>query len=356
MPEICIEAIQLIQAGNLLGEVEKKIIKSFPLEEVDIIDFAKQLIELELVEEVNGIVIERAEKIQQKLGLSWISPRLGRFFFNSWMKKGYAIIFLLNILLLTFNPQLFPHYKDAFVFEYMFQNVLFWILIGGILVLIHEWGHILSIRAHGLQTKLEVGHRLFLIVLETDLSLAWKLPSKDRIFLYFSGLCFDHLILFCSLAIQLLLPNSSPIFLGILGFIALDIIIRTIYQCCIYMKTDLYYVMENWTGVYNLMENAKSIIFRNKNELMVFEGELKTIYSYAVFFCLGLLFSGYILVYYYIPQIIYTIVKVAPGLHAPIISLQFLDAVIVLLQLIIMIGLLAYSWGKNILRAKSRLF
>lgn len=347
MNEVCVLAINKISKGLRLGEIERELILQYPQEEINLLEFAEQLVELKMVAEIDGNLIEVNESNRDKLGFTQISPKLGMLFFNKPIKFVYMVLFLLNISLFIFNPHLFPHYKDVFIFDYMFQNILAWIVLGGILVLLHELGHILAIRAYDLPTKLEVGHRLFMVVLETDLSLGWKLPVKDRVSLYLSGLCFDNIILFFALIVQILFPNSSEIFQSIMAFVVLDIVIRFIYQCCVYMKTDLYYVLENLTGCHNLMENAKGIIFKRKQQLTIFDGEKRTIYFYSVFYLLGLILSAILFVFYYIPQMVYVLLKIAPGLKAPMNSVLFLDAVFVLLQIILVIGLLSYSWSKT---------
>jgi putative peptide zinc metalloprotease protein len=350
MPEICVVAIRKILDGIGLEEIERDLKWQFPKEEVDLQEFAEQLLDLDLVEEVDGEKIETSgnKKEKVKSGFTWISTKFASLFFNKFTKIGYSVLFVLNISLFVFNPHLFPHYKDVFIFDLMFQNTLIWIVIGVSLALFHEFGHILAIRAHGLPTKLEVGHRLFLVVLETDLSLAWKISAKDRIHVYLSGLSFDNLVLFLALLTQILFPNSSDLFLKIIAFIVLDVVVRVIYQCCVYMKTDLYYVLENLTGCHNLMENAMAIFFKRKQELSIFEGEKRTIYGYTVFYIFGIAVSIVLFTFYYIPQIVYTLIKVTPGLIEPIFSVPFLDGLFVLLQVILLFGFLIYSWSKGL--------
>jgi putative peptide zinc metalloprotease protein len=354
MPEVCVVAIEKINAGFSLGDIEENLKIQFPEEEVSLLDFVEQLLSLELVEEIDGSLIELKEKEREKLGLTVISPNLGKVFFNNKLKLTYIILFLLNISLLIINPDLFPHFKDVFIFDVMFQNIILWFIIGGILVLFHELGHILAIRAHDLPTKLEVGHRLFFIVLETDLSLGWKLSSKERIFVYLSGMCFDNVVLFLALIAQILFPNAPEIFTSLMAFVVLDVVIRLIYQCCVYMKTDLYYVLENLTGCHNLMENTKEFIFKRQEAINVFKGEIKTIKIYSVFYFLGLALSFLLFVCYYIPQLAYTLIKVTPGLKSSIYSVEFLDSVVVLGQFVIVLGLLTYSWTKNLNRKSEK--
>jgi putative peptide zinc metalloprotease protein len=353
MNEVCIAAINQIKEGIQLGEIERKLKSQFPQEEINLLEFAEQLVELKIVGEIDGNLIEINESNRDKLGFTQISSKLGMLFFNKPIKFFYKILFLLNILLFIFNPHLFPHYKDVFIFGYMFQNVLAWIVMGGILVLLHEMGHILAIRSYDLPTKLEVGHRLFMVVLETDLSLGWKLPLKDRISLYLSGLSFDNIILFFALITQLLFPDSSNIVQSIMAFVVLDVVIRSIYQCCVFMKTDLYYVLENVTGCHNLMENAKDYFnkafkLKEKNTTTtVFEGEQKVVFLYGVLYFLGVILSITIFLFYYLPQLVYMIIRVVPGLLNPITSPFFWDSLMVILQIVLALGLLIFAFLKK---------
>jgi putative peptide zinc metalloprotease protein len=347
MPEVCVVAIRSIMEGGPLGKIEEELSSKFPTETVNLVEFARQLVELEMVKEIDGIALEERKGLAKKQGFVKVTPAMGKFFFNKYSKIIYFVLFILNISILTIHPNLFPHYKDVFVYDVIFQNIFVWFVIGGILVFIHELGHIISIRAHDLSTNLTVGHRLFLLVLETDLSLGWKLSPKERITLYLAGVCFDNVILFLALLIQLLFPNSSDVFLGVMAFIVLDILIRFIYQCCVYMKTDFYYVLENLTECNNLMENAKALIFKRKSEITIFEGERRAIYIYTAFYLVGLIVSFSLLIFYFIPQFIYTLQKIAPGFREPVVSVPFLDAVFIILQAIIVIGLLVRSWWKT---------
>ncbi|MHC0036144.1 zinc metalloprotease [Pseudoneobacillus sp. C159] len=353
MPEVCIIAIQKITEQVPLEIIETELKYSFPNEDVDILEFVNQLIELEMIEEIDGEKVEIEERKQEKLGLTSISPWVGQLFFNKTTKVIYSILFLFCVSLLVWKPSLFPHYKDLFVFDAMYQNIFLWILVGTLLVLIHELGHILAARAYELPTRLDVSHRLFFVVLETDLSLAWKLAPKDRIFIYLAGICFDTVLLFAALIVQAIIPQADNLVSGILAFIVLDVFIRFIYQCGVYMKTDFYYVLENLTGSYNLMENAKRFIFNKKQEVIAFAGEKKIILTYTVFYFVGIFLTLLLFVFFYIPQMIFAVVKVAPGLASPIKSVAFLDAIFVILQITIGIIMLLYSWRKTY-RGKAR--
>ncbi|MFK9095148.1 hypothetical protein [Bacillus salipaludis] len=357
MPEICIDAMQLIIDGESLGEIESLLKAKHPKEDVDLIDFAGQLLELQLIAEIDGVKIELKEKTKERLGFFWISPMIGKFFFNKASYFIYAVLFIVNMFLFITRPSLFPHYKDFFIFDLMILNIPAWLVLTFFLVLIHEFGHVLAMRAQNLPTRLEVGHRLFLVVLETDMSAVWKLPSKDRNVLYLAGLCFDTVILSLALFSQLVFSSGSGIFLSIMNVVVLDTFIRMVYQCCVYMKTDFYFVIENVSGCYNLMENAQQSLRKwfpfqksNTTEDVVFDGERKTINIYSIFYLVGVVLTLILYLFFYIPQLLFTWKKILPGFSEGPDSLPFWDATLFSMQILMVLGLLLYSWRKKYLK------
>jgi putative peptide zinc metalloprotease protein len=359
MPEICIEAINRINKGFSLGEIETTLIEKFPKEEVNLVDFANQLFELELIDQIDGVKIEKKQISNEQSGMLWVSPRIGKFFFNKFTVLLYSVIFLLNIALFIVYPPLFPHRDDIFIFDIMFVNVIVWMSFSFLFVLIHEFGHVLAIRAHNLPTKMEIGHRMFFVVLLTDMSSIWRLPPKDRNILFLAGLYFDSILLFLALIGQLLFPDSSKFIIGLMHLATFDIVVRMIFQCCIYMKTDLYYVFENVSGCYNLMENAKQTIrkrlsflkFQQMDEV-IFSGEKRTVTFYTILYFLGFVITIFLYFNYYIPQLIHVGKQTLPGFVQPPTSLLFWDAVVFSLQVSIFISLLLYSWRKKYLLNK----
>jgi putative peptide zinc metalloprotease protein len=354
MPDICIDAINMISDGMRLADIQNVLVLKYPDEEVDLIDFAEQLMDMQLIAEIDGVRLEQIKKpVGDRLGFLWISPHIGRFFFNKTSYCVYVALFVINIILFINKPNLFPQYKDLFIFDYMALTIPALLLLTFFLVLIHELGHVLAMRAFNLSTRLEVGHRLFLIVLETDMSSVWKLPSKERNVLYLAGICFDTVILAIALITKLIVGNGSEIFLSIMSIIVLDTVIRMVYQLCVYMKTDLYYVFENASGCYNLMENAhhlisKKIPFIKSKEIdEIFTGERKTVFFYSIFYVLGVVLTVSLYFIYYIPQLLFAWKKILPGFSHGTSSNTFWDAIAFSLQIIIGIVLLLYSWRKK---------
>lgn len=352
MPEVCISAIELINQKKPLDEVEKALLIRYPDEDIDILGFVSQLLELNLVSKLNDEEIIRISEQKNQSGFSWIPEAMGRFFFNPISSKVYILFLLASAGLIIFNGKLFPHYSDLFMFDLMFENIIALLLITFFLVILHEFGHVLAVRSEGLPAKIEIGHRLFFVVLETDMSQVWKLPAEKRNKLYLAGMNFDIAVLFLALAAQIFMSENT-IAMGLLKLVVLDTFIRLIYQAAVFMKTDLYYVIENKTGCYNLMENGRNFLarwlpFLRVPETETFAGEEKFVRTYAGFYISGILLTLIITAYYYIPQMIFAVNEfMLPGLSESITSIRFWDSVVFLLQIMLVSGLLIYSWTKK---------
>jgi putative peptide zinc metalloprotease protein len=128
---------------------------------------------------------------------------------------------------------------------------------------------------------------------------------------------------------------------------------RLMFQCCLYMKTDLYYVLENLTGVYNLMENSKAYLLRRfpflksqyKDEL--FNGEEGLVKWYSFIYLFGTGITVFLFFQYYLPQLIYASILMTRYLTLPFTTLEFWDGLIFLLQLLLFLGILLISWYKK---------
>ncbi|MGP4041020.1 PqqD family protein [Gracilibacillus sp. D59] len=353
MPEICIEAIESINNNESLAIIEKKLTDKYKEEEVDLLDFLQQLIDLGLVKEVDGKEIIAHTKDQSTKGFTSISPTFAALLFNRLTIPLFIIFIIANVGIFSFYTDFLPAYTDLFIFDSMVLNILTYMLLSLILIILHEFGHILAIRSFDLPANVQIGNRLFLVVAETDLTAAWKLPSKQRNRLFLGGMFIDQLILITILIVKMTVSIDHYLINGILSLVVLDIFIKTIYQCCFYMKTDLYYLVENITGCYNLMENGKNYManwvpFLHKDDTTTtFEGEEKVVKLYGVFSFVGVLLTMSLFVVYFIPQMVYLMTNTLPHLMNPLGNPFFWDALVIVAQFILMISLLIYSIRKK---------
>ena len=119
MPEVCISAIELINRKEPLDDVEKELIARYPDENIDILNFVSQLIDLNLISELDGEKILSSSMQERHSGFSWIPQTLSQFFFNPVSAKLYVLLLIASVGLILFQPNLFPRYSDLFAFDLM---------------------------------------------------------------------------------------------------------------------------------------------------------------------------------------------------------------------------------------------
>ncbi|WP_237981957.1 hypothetical protein [Bacillus thuringiensis] len=81
MPPLWIDALAMMRDGFSLGEIEEKLKEEYPVEEINMLAFTRQLLELELVEMVDGEEIACTKK-KEKDYLAWLRPRVEQFFLS----------------------------------------------------------------------------------------------------------------------------------------------------------------------------------------------------------------------------------------------------------------------------------
>lgn len=258
--EAAAEVIQYMQKGVPLAEIQVRVAPKYPDEEIDVFDFVKQLKELGLVQSDADAAVK--EQDQGALKNKWdnIPVNVAKLLFNPYAYTIYILLFVRNLSLFFIHPHLIPNYHDVFISPSITISYIFWFIISTFVVLFHEFGHILAARAYDLSPRLSVGYRLFYIVMETDLGRIWKLPSKARNVPFLGGICFDQIMLCAALTVQLWAPYT---FWAVVGkVVAFHIFLTLIFQCLIFMKTDLYFVFENAWSTHNLQDNARNQLAR----------------------------------------------------------------------------------------------
>lgn len=353
MPKVCVAALELMQAGGTLAEIGERLAAQFPEEDIDMPGFVRQLLELNLVEEIDGVRLRREQAAghsDRPGNFSWLPEAVARIFLHPAVRLLAWGALLSNAALLLIRPELIPHFRDVFLFESMALNSVSWMGLSFVLLMLHELGHLLAVRSFGLPARLGIGRRFLFVVIETEMVGVWRLEPKQRSRAYLAGMGVDQLLLLCALLAQLALPDQVlAVMLAKLA--ALDLMIKLAFQCCFYLKTDLYYVLENRSGCYNLMERSRAWLgaqlFRNRLNGLEAEREPVVVKMYAVFYVAGYGCLLALIVFYFAPQfaaaLSVTISRLAdPGSGAP-----FWDALVFAGQLVVTAGLLTYAWRRQ---------
>ncbi|GAA5185837.1 hypothetical protein GCM10023322_30800 [Rugosimonospora acidiphila] len=259
LPEQGIEIIRDLQLGLTLGEVSANFARRYG-EAPDLDDFLTALRDCGFVRQVGQ---ERFDDGPEEVGAAPVPQMRGwRLFATlpaervSWLVSRPALaawvaVWLAIPAILLARPDLTPRGTDGRIGlgvagDAVALTILTWVLLLG-----HEFAHLLVARARGCSGVLRISHRLYLLVAETDMSSVRSLPRAKRYAPYLAGMTFTALALLLSLVMRLSGVDSQPI--PAIAFLCLTTLLL---ELAFFMRTDVYYVVVTWLRLGNLMTDT----------------------------------------------------------------------------------------------------
>lgn len=221
----------LMVLNHLKNEDELKdrddLISNYP--KLDLDDFFEQLEDLGVLTYVDSNLKE-TEK-----GLNYLKR-----------DNHVNVTYFISALILIFNIAfLFFHFKEVFIIDFqsyrdpiiVFISMFF---LETLLAYIHEWGHFITARLVGVESKIRVSQRFIIfLVFECKMNGTWLLDKKLRTFPMLGGIMMDNLIIFITSVFLTLSSVYNPVLYTVL-FIQYT---KMIYHLIIPFKTDLYYLL-----------------------------------------------------------------------------------------------------------------
>lgn len=259
-----------------------------------------------------------------------ISEKTALAIFSRPVVIGALIIVAVGLLLLVFEPSLFPSI-ETLVFRQHTGPLILGILIFTLLTLfLHEMAHLVAARAAGVSARLGIGNRLWILVAETDITGIWMASPAQRYLAFLAGPLLDAvgsaLCLFCLFAQQHGWFPLAPLVVLLLQAALLSYIFRLLWQCYFFVQTDFYYVFVTMFKCKNLMHDtqgwllnllARYLPYIKQRDLSDLSGsELRVIRLYAIFWVIGRLVALYTLVFLTLPILI-GYVQLVPSLFSP---------------------------------------
>ncbi|MFC4048302.1 hypothetical protein ACFOY4_01290 [Actinomadura syzygii] len=209
--------------------------------------------------------IRRTAPIQQRRWVTGLDTRKARPFFSraAWLCYAGALVFSVGCFVL--RPSLIPRPGDVFLFEDRGLAVLFLLPFGYLMSALHEGWHWLAARAAGVSARFGIDRRLYFMVFETDLSQLWTLPRRQRYGPQLAGLAIDSFVLGGLVGIRLLDETGwcdvPALVAGVAGALAFMTLSSMVWQCMVFLRTDLYGVLLTLTGCHDLW-NTKTLLLR----------------------------------------------------------------------------------------------
>lgn len=226
---------------------------------VDVPAFVATLAELGFLDDGSGGRRDavRTAPIQARRWLLGVSQRLVRPLFGRLAWTCYVVLALFCIGVFVTRPELFPTpARDAFLLGDIGLSAVLLVPLSMLTMALHECGHWLAARAIGIRARFGIDRRMMLLVFETDLTQLWSVPRGKRYSPLLGGMAIDILLLSILLAARLLVHAglwaaparvdavlATGVYLKLAGLL---------WQCMIFLRTDLYAVLVNLLGCHNL--------------------------------------------------------------------------------------------------------
>jgi hypothetical protein len=172
----------------------------------------------------------------------------------AWCVYGAATLVVIGCFIA--RPQLWPHGSDLLITGDLGTSLLILLPVTYLLVGLHEVWHWLAARALDLRSRFGVDRRLFFLVFETDLSQLWSVPRRQRYGPQLAGLAIDMVVLAGLLVAQLVAGPVRP-----LPALVYALVASTLWQCMVFLRTDMYGVLVTATGCRDLWR-VKSLLLR----------------------------------------------------------------------------------------------
>jgi putative peptide zinc metalloprotease protein len=272
IPKVGGVVIEALQGGATVAEAAA-VAEEFAGQPVDVPSFVATLRELGFLDEGQEAAPARSAPIQGRRWLAGVRQEAVQPFFGPVAWGFYAACALFALAVFVVRPRLFPNpVSDPFAFSNIGLGALALIPITLSSAALHEMGHWLAARALGVQARFGVDRRaVVLLVFETDLTQIWTVPRRKRYSPLLAGIALDVVLLAAALAVRL------PIDAG--AWSPPDIVDRLLaawiyaklggllWQCMVFMRTDLYAVLVNALGCRNLWQVSNLTIRRRLRKL-----------------------------------------------------------------------------------------
>ncbi|GII58539.1 hypothetical protein Pth03_69280 [Planotetraspora thailandica] len=260
LPEVGMRALQLLQSGLPIADAQSRL-RQETGRTLDIDSFVRGLAEAGLVAAIDGNPVPAVAPPRPTL--PWIRPVSVRWTLSPVLHICVAAVIAIGTIILVRQPSLLPNWR-AILWSPSGAAVLFTqITVGWLMLLIHELAHLVTARAAGVPGRIAFGTRLQFLVVQTDVSGIWLAPRRVRLTVYLSGIAVDCAL--CAVCVMLSLLTGPH---SVYSIVLLTGIAMLATQAFVFMRTDLYFLLQDLTGCRNMYSDAIAYVRRGLARLM----------------------------------------------------------------------------------------
>lgn len=254
LPGVGKRAVDLLAAGHTVAETADRL-SAETGDEIDVPQFVRDLLALEFVAAVDGRPVPSPEP--RRASLPRLRPEHLRFALSPWLPLLLLALFAAAAVSLAARPENLPSYHALLWSPHGSVVIALTAAAGWALLILHELGHLVAARATGVPGRIRFGTRLQFLVLQTDISGIELAPRRQRLTAYLAGIAVNLTAasVFC-LALPATAPGSAAH--RLLAALFLIALLPLPFQLGIFMRTDLYFVLQDLTGCHNLYADGRA--------------------------------------------------------------------------------------------------
>ncbi|MBB1254064.1 hypothetical protein H3146_11895 [Streptomyces sp. OF3] len=254
LPADGVLALRLLERGETVAATQARLLEATG-DELDVAAFVRDLAALGFIAAVDG------ERLPSPPARPATFPRLRarhvRFLLHPALPWLPAALVLAALAVLATRPELMPSHHDLLWSSYGVLVVASGLLVGWSIVLLHEVAHLAVARAAHVPGRVGFGTRLQFLVMQTDISGIELAPRRHRLTAYLAGIGVNLTV--ASVAF-LLLASTAPgtTVHRLLAALVLWAALPITFQLMVFMRTDLYFVLQDLTGCRDLYGDGRA--------------------------------------------------------------------------------------------------
>lgn len=251
VPPVGHRAIVLLSHGTV-NEVRARL-RDEAGSDIDVAAFVSSLVDIGFVAEVDGHQVPQPPAPESMF--PWLRPHHVRWLLHPTVPLAAAAIVVAAMVAIGLDSSLAPNYRD-----------LLWSSSGGVVILgnftivwalifLHELAHLFTARAAGAPGRMSLGTRLQFLVAQTDVSGVWAAPRRSRLTVYLAGIALN-LVVSATAVLVLAALNINGLPRDLVAAIGLLSLTLVPVQFLVFMRTDLYFVIQDLAGCANLFADG----------------------------------------------------------------------------------------------------
>ncbi|MGW1717682.1 hypothetical protein [Streptomyces sp. NPDC002156] len=243
LPGIGLAALRLLAEGRTVEEARRSL-RTDTGRDLDVGAFVERLSGAGLVASIGD---RRIDSEPSAVSFPRLRPTHVRWAMSPVLHGLLLAVPVVALLAALWDPGALPSWGDLLWTEYGTFNLLAQGAVAVCLIALHEMTHLVTARAAGVPGRIRLGTRLQFLVAQTEVSGIWLKGRRERLTVYLSGIALDAAIWGACVLARFLGGDFA-----LLPVIAMTLVAAFANQCLVFMRTDLYFVIQDLTGCRNL--------------------------------------------------------------------------------------------------------